>query len=246
MFRKFFFLIFPLLIAATPLFAQDDFIYENQVWIGYITNSRISNRVSIWNDVHYVPQSFLILRTGGTYFLKFSEKIKGNTTVGVAKLWLYSREDLTPTRNEFRPWGQTTASLNIKKFNISTRFRYDARFKQDIENNTLKNSYTFNWRFRYFLMLKYVLKQHSEKQWQWYAYSFNEILYDAGKNVKNGFVLNQNRFTIGLGYKYQNLAVQVGYLNMIKNLPAQNTKVLANTAMLMIFHSFDFRKNAKR
>lgn len=28
-------------------FSQEDFIYENQVWVGYITSARISDRISI-------------------------------------------------------------------------------------------------------------------------------------------------------------------------------------------------------
>lgn len=223
------------------LYSQEDFIYENQVWVGYITSARVSDRISIWNDAHFVPESFLILRTGATYHFNYSEKVKGSSTLGVAKLWLYSRNGLTPIRNEFRPWGQTTAAFNFKKFTISNRLRYDARFRQEIEDNILLDTYQFNWRLRYFLMIKYPIAINKEKSTEWYAYSYNEILYDVGTNITNGIRLNQNRFTIGIGYKFDNLRIQLGYLNMIKNPPVEGSKIFANTAMLMVFHNFDFR-----
>ena len=225
--------------------AQEDFIYEDQVWVGYITDTKISNKMSLWNDAHFVPKSFLILRTGATYRFNYSEKVKGSTTLGFARLWLYARNSATPTKNEYRPWGQTTASFNLNKFRITNRLRYDARFRQQIENNVLLDSYQFNWRLRYFLMAAYPIHTNTEKNTEWYGYSYNEILYDVGKNVTNGFRLNQNRFTVGIGYKFDNVRVQVGYINMIKNPPVEGTKVMANTAMLMIFHNFDLRKKNK-
>lgn len=241
-----FIIVFTLSCCINNLYSQEDFIYENQVWVGYLTSSRVSEKISIWNDAHFVPQSFLIVRTGATYHFNFSEKIRGTSTLGFARLWLYSRDDLTPTRNEYRPWGQTTASFNVKKFTITNRFRYDARFRQSIEDNQLLDEYDFNWRLRYFLMAKYPLSINPEKNTEWYTYAFNEILYDTGKNVTNGFRLNQNRFTVGLGYKHQNLSVQLGYLNMLKNPAVSGNKIMAHTAMLMVFHNFDFRTSKQQ
>ena len=234
-----FFLFF---LLGLKTIAQEDFVYENQVWLGYTTDTKVSDRFSIWNDAHYVPKSFLILRTGATYRFKFSEKVSGSTTLGFARLWLYSRIETTPTKNEYRPWGQTTASFKIRNFTITNRFRYDARFKQRIENNMLQDEFEFNWRWRYFLMASYPILKNSEKHTLWYAYTFNEILFDSGKIITNGFRLNQNRFTIGIGYQIKDIKIQVGYLNMIKNPPVEGNKIMANTAMLMVFHNFDFRK----
>lgn len=238
-------LVFTIGFSSLESFSQEDFIYENQVWVGYLTNARISDRISIWNDAHFVPESFLILRTGATYHFKYNEKISGTTTLGFARLWLYSRNDLTPTKNEFRPWGQTTASFSLNKFKITNRFRYDARFKQRVENNILLDDYEFNWRLRYFLMASYHISINKEKNTSWYAYSFNEILFDTGEIITNGFRLNQNRFTVGIGYQIKDVKIQVGYINMIKNPPVSGNKIMANTAMLMVFHNFDLRKSTK-
>ncbi len=238
-------LLFIFLFKGFQIQSQEDFIYENQVWIGYITSAKVSDRFSIWNDAHYVPESFLILRTGATYHFNFSEKVKGSTTLGFARLWLYSRNEATPTRNEYRPWGQTTASFNLNKFTITNRFRYDARFKQRIENNILQDDFEFNWRWRYFLMASYPISKNIEKNTSWYAYTFNEILFDSGEIITNGFRLNQNRFTIGIGYQIKDIKIQLGYINMIKNPPVSGNKIMANTAMLMIFHNFDLRKSKK-
>lgn len=243
-FTKLFVLIF-ILFQGLKQMAQEDFVYENQVWVGYLTDTKVSNRISIWNDVHYVPESFLILRTGATYRFNFSEKVKGSTTLGFARLWLYSRNDATPTKNEYRPWGQTVASFQLNKFTITNRFRFDARFKQRIENNILQDDFEFNWRWRYFLMASYPISKNEEKNITWFAYTFNEILFDSGKNISNGFRLNQNRFSVGIGYQLEDIKIQLGYINMIKNPPVTGNKIMANTAMLMIFHNFDLRKSKK-
>ena len=238
-------LILTLVFFIQKSYSQEDFIYENQVWVGYITDTKISDRMSIWNDAHYVPESFLILRTGATYRFKYNEKVTGSTTLGFARLWLYSRNEVTPTKNEYRPWGQTTASFSLHKFRITNRLRYDARFKQRMVNNVLLDEFEFNWRWRYFLMATYPISKNTEKNTEWYAYSYNEILFDSGKNITNGFRLNQNRFTLGIGYKFENMKIQLGYINMIKNPPVSGNKIMANTAMLMVFHNFDLRKSKK-
>lgn len=133
----------------------------------------------------------------------------------------------------------------MNKFHITNGFRYDARFKQRLEDNILLDDYEFNWRLRYFLMATYPISKNTEKNTSCYAYSFNEILFDTGEIINNGFRLNQNRFTVGIGYQIKDLKIQVGYINMIKNPPVSGNKIMANTAMLMVFHNFDFRKSKK-
>lgn len=233
---------------GTVLFshAQDDMIYENQAWVGYITQTMVSDHFSIWNDAHFVPKSFLILRTGGTYHFDVNKKLKGTTTVGYARLWLYPGSNTAvDTRNEHRPWGQTTLSHNVNRFSFTHRLRYDARFKQRLVNGKAVDAYDFNWRFRYFFQAKYKLHETADKKSQWYAYVFNEIMYDYGSIIKNNFRRNQNRFTIGAGYKHNNLAVQAGYINMLKQSPTTDQQTMAHTAMVMVFHNFDLRKKTK-
>ncbi|MDO5615776.1 MAG: DUF2490 domain-containing protein [Cruoricaptor ignavus] len=234
-----------LFCSCILFFAQNEMTHESQAWIGYITQSKVSNKFSIWNDAHLVPNSFLVLRTGGTYHFNLNEKLKGTTTLGYAHLWLYpAKNSDNPTRNEHRPWGQTTLSHSSGKFGFMHRLRYDARFRQKIENGELTDHYGFNWRFRYFLQARYKLNENKEKGTQLYLYSFNEILYDAGKEIKNDFRLNQNRFTIGVGYRFNpDFAVQIGYLNMLKKSPSNSSLTMAHTASIMVFHNFDFTKN---
>lgn len=40
---------------------------RNQLWLGWMTSGKISDKISLWNDFHYVPETFLVLRTGISY-----------------------------------------------------------------------------------------------------------------------------------------------------------------------------------
>lgn len=235
--------VFCLLLASLRLEAQDDIIHENQAWVGYINQSRLNERMSLLNDAHFVPNSFLILRTGATYHFSLGENLKGSTSLGYAHLWLYPpAKSPDPSRNEHRPWGQTTLNHQSGKFGFLHRLRYDARFRQQVTHHQRTDDYLFNWRFRYFVQVRYPLKNFPESGAQLYVFNSNEVLYDAGKTIKNHFRLNQNRYTIGIGYRFSpTLSLQIGYLNMLKKAPSSSTLTMAHTASVMLFHNLDFR-----
>ncbi len=97
------------------------------IWLGYMTSVRFSEKYSVWNDFHFVPETFGVARTGLTHHLG-----RLNLTGGYAYLWL------TPgignpklSRPEHRPWGQAFISTPISSsWVLSQRVRYDARFRQ--------------------------------------------------------------------------------------------------------------------
>jgi hypothetical protein len=240
---KFFrFFLFSFLITTNLVFAQDDVIFENQVWAGLIVPVKINSKWTVINDVHFIPESFLILRTGLTRNFKTTQKINVSTSLGYSHLWLYPQSNSGPTRNERRPWGQTVLRQNILKAELTHRFRFDARFKQKVVNQELLDEFQFNWRFRYSINLKHPFSVENEKFKKWYWYVSNEILYDFGKNIKNNHRLNQNRISAGIGYQKKDLSVQLGYLNMLKKDPQKSTLTDAHTAMLLVTKGFTFKK----
>ena len=63
--------------------AQQEFSFNEEVWWGVMTSAQISNRLAIWNDVHFVDGTFFIYRTGMTYHNKRDNIV---TTAGLS--WL--------------------------------------------------------------------------------------------------------------------------------------------------------------
>ncbi|MBC8882713.1 hypothetical protein H9X57_02855 [Flavobacterium piscinae] len=70
---KYFKFVLILLLSATSI-SQNKITENQQIWLGYITQTKLSNHLSWWNDAHWVPESFGLVRTGITYH--FGKKIK--------------------------------------------------------------------------------------------------------------------------------------------------------------------------
>lgn len=212
---------------------------KTQVWVGYLTQTKINNRFSLWNDAHFVPQRFLILRTGLTHHWK---EPKITTSLGYAYLWLFPTSSNLPTRHEHRPWGQTTLSHSISSFNIFHRLRYEARFRQKIVDAELLDEFNFNWRLRYLLQSKYFINQQKK---DFYIYASDELLFDQGNEIMNDFRLNQNRASLGFGYQLKNMTFQVGYMNILQPAPKTSELSVFHTFQLLVFHNFNLKTNKK-
>jgi hypothetical protein len=57
-------IVLSLLFSVNVLAQTKTHINRLQFWGGYITSVRIHSKLSLWNDAHYVPQSFFIGRHG--------------------------------------------------------------------------------------------------------------------------------------------------------------------------------------
>lgn len=216
---------------------------DNRVWIGYMTQSRISKRFSIWADAHWVSHGFGIIRPGISYH--FNNKYNVVTTLGYAHVWIYPAAGNHTIRPEHRLWGQTTASYKLNDFNFSHRLRYDARFRRTIIADQLQNEYNFNYRLRYLFQTKYNLTRQPTAKQKFYGVVSDEVLYNFGKEIKNGNRLDQNRFLLGAGVSVKNMAFQLGYLNQLVKAPTTNTFAMNHHVQLFVYQNFDFRKKKK-
>ena len=213
---------------------------DNRAWLGYITQSRISNRLSIWADAHWVSRSFGILRPGLSYH--FNNKYNVVTTLGYAHLWIYPAAGNKTFRPEHRLWGQTTASHKYNHFNFSHRLRYDARFRQKLIADKLQDEFNFNYRLRYQFQTKYNLTQQLSAKQKFYGFFADEVLYNVGKEIKNGNRLDQNRLSLGAGVSVRHTAVQLGYLNQLVKSATANTFAMNHHVQLFVLQNFDLRK----
>lgn len=207
--------------------------HKPEVWFGYVTETRINEHFSIWNDAHLVPTDFLILRTGLSFkapSLPFQPKF----TAGYAHVWAYIDTAPKGYVNENRPWCQIVLNHHIKTIGLMHRFRYDARFKDNLGRSANESNKVFNSRWRYMLQLKYCFPR-VKNSWQSYIYLNDEILLNSGKNIENSFRTDQNRLSGGVGLKYKNTAIQVGYMHRFKHSAHSLGGTIFETGTLMIY-----------
>lgn len=239
------FLLFLLLFITNAAYSQNIATKSERVWLGYITQARVSDHFSLWNDAHWVSNGFGIVRTGLSYHLNNKANIV--TTLGYAHLWIYPAAGNKTFRPEHRAWGQTTASHKHSHFNFFHRLRYEARFRQMIADDHLLNEFNFNYRTRYLFQTKYNFTKRKEAKQKYYGLISDEVAYNLGHEVKNGFRLDQNRVSAGAGCVIKNITFQLAYLNQMSKAATTDTYSMNHHAQFLVFHNFDLRKkNSKK
>lgn len=232
--------IFLSVFFSQTLFSQSNETENEQIWIGYLTQSKISKNYSLWNDTHWVPDSFYIIRTGLTYH--FENKLKTTTTLGYALAWFYPPDGLETYRLEQRIWGQTTSIHANATFNFFHRFRYEARFRKIIIDDRSTADYNFNYRLRYLFQMRYNFDKNPKTGNRFYTLASDEIMFNAGEEITNNFRFDQNRVTLGFGYQTKNMSFQLAYMKQLILANTSDTYKVNNNLQLFIFHNFDFRK----
>jgi hypothetical protein len=210
---------------------------NNQVWVGYMTSGKISERYSLWNDFHYVPESFGIIRTGFTRHLSTTAAV----TAGYAYLWLSPKTGVTElNRNEHRPWGQLQLNLPVAEtWSFTHRLRYDARFRENVSNGEITEGYTFNHRVRILLSIKKTIGNNPERKLTPYLSLSNETLLNFGNEVVTTF--DQNRLSLSFGLQRKQIQYQIGYMNrFVQTGPSNYT--LNRTLVFWVIQKFDFKK----
>jgi len=202
-------LSFILLLFSCGAFAQTKTnINRLQFWGGYISSVRIHSKLSLWNDAHYVPQSFFIGRHGLSVHL--NEQM--TFTSGYAWLFLATPFSDKLMRAEHRPWSQLVFNFPIgQKYQVHHRIRYDARFRQNISQEAVVPGYGFNHRVRFMTSIRRPLKGITLGKKIPFISLANEVLLNFGKKVFTNH-LDQNRTWLMVGYEINNVTVQVGYM----------------------------------
>ncbi|MBX3251684.1 MAG: DUF2490 domain-containing protein [Myxococcales bacterium] len=217
--------------------------HQRQLWVGYMTQLRLTDRFGLWNDAHLVPGGFYVLRTGLT--VHAHERVA--VTAGYAFLGL-PVGSLTPDlkRTEHRPWGQIVYSAHLgERWRIQQRFRYDARFRRNLDEGGLAPGYALTNRVRFMLNFRRDLTRLRFGPMLPYFTFGNEVLLNFGRRVVYNH-LDQNRVSAALGVTYRGLSVQLGYMHRFVQLEAGNRFVANHTLTLWVFHAIDARRPAER
>lgn len=207
-----------------------------QGWFSYITNTRINQKYSLWNDVHYNPTAFLVLRTGIT------RQINENVSFTLGYAWTKTATSFSDNliRKEHRPWGQLVANLPIpnSRIQLNYRLRYDMRFRQKIENNALIEDWILVHRVRFLTGFRIPLSPSTQKN-TLFLNIFDEVLLNFGETiVRNN--LDQNRIGILLGKTYNNITIQSGYVH--RYVPSSSINTFTNVHSWVIWVAHNFRK----
>lgn len=241
--RKFLIFIF----FSTFFFGQKNVENQQLLWYGYYNKLQINKNWVLNSEVQerhfYQPlvQHQLVFRTN------LDRRILDDINVSLGfVVFLQSPNDPESESTLMVPELRTDFGFNAKKkykyFNVNQRFKVEARFFHQTENNELVGGYQFsNFRMRYQLGLDIPLikKQDAEKL---ILKIKDEVMFNFGKNiVKN--VFDQNRIYIGLNYPMnKNLAFEAGYLNWFQQRPSGTDFYNRDIIRFSVFHTINLKK----
>ena len=241
--RKFLIFIF----FSTFLFGQKNVENQQMLWYGYYNKLQINQNWVLNSEVQerhfYQPlvQHQLVFRTN------LDRRILDDINVSLGfVVFLQSPNDPESESTLMVPELRTDFGFNAKKkykyFNVNQRFKVEARFFHQTENNELVGGYQFsNFRMRYQLGLDIPLikKQDAEKL---ILKIKDEVMFNFGKNiVKN--VFDQNRIYIGLNYPMnKNLAFEAGYLNWFQQRSSGTDFYNRDIIRFSVFHTINLKK----
>jgi hypothetical protein len=216
---------------------------QQQAWLGYFNQTRLSNHWGFWVDAHIRRIDFMarpnqnLIRVGATYYLADNVRL----TAGYALVGTY----LSPSgviRPEHRPWQQIWWTGRAGRLNLLQWVRAEQRFNRSIVGDQLAEGYNFNWRFRYNIMLQVPFKGQTIQPGVPNFVLQNEAFINAGKQITYNY-FDQNRFFVGISYPFnKSLSAQLGYMNLFQQQPTGNSFVSNHTLRLFLFHSLDLRK----
>ena len=251
--RKIYILIF-ILFSHSSIFSQTSrqTIEEEQLWVGYFNQTRITNKWGFWADVHYrATEHFIqepskgIFRIGLTYYLNDDMKL----TNGYAFINHFPEEGhANVSQPEHRLWQQLQYHSRFGGVRTMNWFRLEERFRHNIKNdNELAEGYRFDLRLRSNFLLNIPLSKKGIAP-KTISAVLNDEVFVNFPNSKNTTYLpfDQNRFFVGLAYNLDSHSnIQFGYMNVFQQLSVGTKFKSIDAIRIFFFQNFDVRKKKK-
>lgn len=231
-------------------FSQKQTTFSEQTWLGYFNQTRFSNKLGMWTDIHlrtkeelFTNFSQAIGRIGLTYYLNDNAKL----TAGYAYVNHFPSDNhKNISQPEHRPWQQIQWHTRGQKLRLMQWIRLEERYRRKIlSDDELAEGYSFNWRVRYNFFAAFPLNQKAFAPGTFSFIVNDEVHINAGKEITYNY-FDQNRFFTGFAYHltaHDN--IQVGYMNMFQQLAAGNRYRMIHVARLFYFHNLDLRSGHK-
>lgn len=226
-------------------FSQKKIINQQLLWYGYFNKLKINENWVLNSQLEerqfYSPNAQYQFVFRSNLDKRISENI--NASLGFV-LFLNNPNDPNAENKITVPELRTDFGFNSKKkyryFTLSHRYKLEARFFHNTENNQLANGFSFSsFRFRYQLGAEIPLPIN---QSQFLLMVKDEAMFNMGnKIVKN--VFDQNRIYVGLHYKIsKQLALEAGYMNLFQQTSAGDIFYNRDIIRFSIFHDIDLNK----
>jgi hypothetical protein len=237
-----------ILLLPEFLLAQKKVENQQLIWYGYYNNLKFNENWNLNSEIQerqfYNPtaQHQLVFRSN------LERKIFGDWKASVG-MTLFLQNPNTPnsesnlTVPELRPDVGFSNKQKLGFLTINHRYKAEARFFHDVENDRLVGGYRFsNFRLRYQLGLDVPIWKN-EKQQALIVKIKDEIMFNVGKKiVKNTF--DQNRIYAAFNYKLNNsYAFELGYMNWFQQQKSGVDFYNRDILRLSIFHNIDFKKD---
>jgi hypothetical protein len=238
-----------LVLLSDHLHAQTTKRTENieQVWLGYMNQTRFSKQWGMWADLHLRTKENLfdnysqaIIRLGLTYYVSNTTKL----TAGYARVFIFPADNHSGvTRPEHRPWQQVQWHTNFTRTRMMQWIRLEERFRRKIKDPaTLADGANFNWRLRYNIWYEVPLVKNGLDPNSFSFIINDEVHINFGKEIINNY-FDQNRFFLGFKYQLSKSSnIQAGYMNLFQQLPAGNRYKNISAARIFFFQNVDLRR----
>ncbi|MDX5436935.1 MAG: DUF2490 domain-containing protein [Pontibacter sp.] len=229
------------LLCRNEGFAQKEVVEEHAAWGALFGSVRISKYSSIYTDLHHIDGTFTVARLGLTRHLPHNI----NLTAGHSYAWLPvpgSGSDALK-RHEHRPWLQVNVPHSAgQRLRFATRFRYDMRFRERVEQAQLISGYVFNHRLRLQETLRLDLPSLRYNGTLPFLVLMDEVLLNFGKNITHN-TFDQNRLGIMAGIEREQLRLQAGYFNwFVQSGTVPNRYTIKHNYTVWLFYTLDLRK----
>lgn len=237
------------LLISTLAFAQKKVEKQQLIWYGYYNTLKFNENWSLLSEIQerqfYNPtaQHQLVFRAN------LERKLLGNWNVSAGMTYFLQNPNNPDSESnltvpELRPDIGFNNKQKLGFLTISHRYKAEARFFHDVENNELVGGYRFsNFRFRYQLGLEFPIWKKEEKE-KIVLKLKDEIMFNVGKKVvKNTF--DQNRVYLALNYKINDsYAVEMGYMNWFQQQKTGVDFYNRDILRFSLFHIIDLKKNS--
>ena len=225
---------------------QKQTAHIQQVWFGYINQTRLSDRWGLWLDLHLRSKedfvndlSTSIVRPGISYYA--NDRLR--FTAGYAYVNFFPADDHGGvSQPEHRPWQQVYWTAQGKHSRLVNTIRLEERFRRKIQNaDELDDGYHFNYRVRYNTLLLLPLSRNAFAANTLSVSMNNELMVNFGKQVVNNY-FDQNRLMLGFAYHVNAKDyLQFGYMNLFQQLSAGNRYRMFHVARAYFYHNIDLR-----
>lgn len=238
-----------LLFLVGGSFAQKLISNQNNAWVLYTGNHKLSNKFGVHTEYQWRRADLFnewqqsLARFGLEYYYNQNCSF----TVGYASIisYQYGAQPINHQTTENRIWEQINLKNQYGRFDMQHRYRMEQRLIDNWSESfgeLVQGKDNFRNRIRYRMMINLPLTRKEMANNTLFLNVNNELFLGFGKGIAKN-ILDQNRFISALGWRFNpNFNIQIGYLNqMIFKSDGINIE-RNHTLWLSTIYNIDFTK----